>query len=68
MSDKLMNSLIIIGIIDLIILGICLVGTIILTFGNNYDATDVNKDGQTNSLDLLIVQKKILEEHEERCD
>lgn len=33
---------------------------------NKYEPEDVNKDGEVNALDLLIVQKHILKEGEEK--
>lgn len=36
-----------------------------LIFLNSYPNEDVNKDGRVDSLDLLIVQKKIIHDMEE---
>lgn len=50
-------------IISSLILNLLLVGIIIYIF--SFEPEDVNKDGEVNALDLLIVQKHILEEGEE---
>ena len=46
-----------------IILNIILL--IVLMYMCSFKSEDVNKDGEVNALDLLIVQKYILEEGEE---
>lgn len=41
-----------------------LISQFYLIFRISFEREDVNRDGKVNSLDLLIVQKKILEERE----
>lgn len=62
MNDKIVNYLIIITIINFIITGVFMIAILIISLQNKYESTDVNKDGVTNSLDLLIVKKRILKE------
>lgn len=47
---------------NLILLIIILITQIYIIFLITYPKEDVNRDGKVNALDLLIVQKKILEE------
>lgn len=53
---------------DNILIGLCI--AIIILLGvlihiESYAQEDVNRDGQVNALDLLIVQKKIIQDMEE---
>lgn len=50
--------------IYLIILLLIIIMQIYIIYLLSFPREDVNKDGKVNALDLLIVQKKILEEED----
>lgn len=54
--NKMKNRIIVTLLIIICLLSLCLVNEI------TYNKNDVNRDGEVNSLDLLIVQKEILKE------
>ena len=54
-----------IGLIAILLIGYIPLGIMIYN-SNKYEPEDVNKDGKVDALDLLIVQKHILKELEDK--
>lgn len=62
LRDKLEEILLVTTIFNLVVLILCSFLFLMVYNNTNYENEDVNKDGEVNALDLLIVQKKILGE------
>ena len=62
LRDKLEEILLVTTIFNLVVLILCSFLFLMVYNNTNYENEDVNRDGEVNALDLLIVQKKILGE------
>ena len=62
LRDKLEEILLVTTIFNLVVLILCSSLFLMVYNNTNYENEDVNRDGEVNALDLLIVQKKILGE------
>lgn len=62
LRDKLEKILLVTTIFNLVVLILCSSLFLMVYNNTNYENEDVNRDGEVNALDLLIVQKKLLEE------
>ena len=64
LRDKLKDILLVTTIFNLVVLILCSSLFLMVYNNTNYENEDVNRDGEVNALDLLIVQKKLLEEEQ----
>ena len=62
LRDKLEEILLVTTIFNLVVLILCSFFFLLAINKTSYENEDVNRDGEVNALDLLIVQKKILGE------
>ena len=62
LRDKLEEILLVTTIFNLVVLILCSSFFLLAINKTSYENEDVNRDGEVNALDLLIVQKKILGE------